>query len=1172
MNKTTRIRQWVGATVLTVALVLLGVSILSNQSHVDTESAARDLGEAVTRRLDRLDGFIAEAFAQDPDAWMQLRDLPEDMVVYRYREDTLQSWAHQFPIRNDDIRQKMLLQRLGDSRGAFLSPLLQIGQDPTYVNYGPKWFLAKSVTEGETTVIAGLEIANELDAVPLGGINPRFHLNDRYSILPITGSTGVPVHVYGIPLFKITSERMSEPDRHSSLLFWLGVIAFLAGTLLLLGSWPRPVSFAVISILQFGFLACLYFYGRRLGNVSQLFSPLLYADGPWLYSLGAVVLFNLLITVWAMDLYLMRWTLFRWVRSCRSALPRIGAAAGPVLLLVLVGIYIHFAFSSIVFNSGICLELYKVNLLDVYTGIVYLSFLVLSLVIPLMVQLLSYILRAVSGLRFSAFSRTGRLAYAVLTAGYFVLASSLLGFRKEQNRVQVWANRLAMDRDISLELQLRSVEGSIASDAVIGSLTLLENSQDLIRGRLANTYLTRLSQDYDISVAVVDPSADMDILFNERIRSGIRLADNSHFFYSSGTNGRARYTGLFSYYNPEFGATQLLLLVESKSNREDRGYLSLLGVSEPGRVTVPPQYSYAKYVSDRLVMYKGDYAYPTRLSPKLKQLSAEGRQGNVKVDGYTHFVLGISDDEEIVISREVNETLSYVVEGALFGILAYLLLSLVVFRLHRRKSGERHYYRTRINVVLYVSLTLTLVAMAVFSVYFVNRRNNADLQNSMTTRINTLQTMLQNSFRMIPAPSDLLSQPARSAVESIGNDLKCDISLFSPQGLLLLSTTPEIYDRMIMGLRIDEEAFYNIVHQHRRFCIHREKSGSRRYYALYAPIFNAEGNMVAIVSSPYTDQSYDFEAEAMVHIASIITVFLLLLMIARVVTEEVIGRMFRPLSEMSRKMKVSDVDHLEYIIYDQEDEVSTLVRAYNLMVHDLSDSARQLAQAERDKAWSAMARQVAHEIKNPLTPIKLKLQMLIRMKQSGNPAWEEKFDEVSAAVLEHIDILADTANEFSTFAKLYTEEPVDIDLDSLVQEEVAMFDARDDISFEYYGLEGAVISGPKPQLTRVLVNLITNSVQALEADGRTDGRIVVSVRNSSKEGFYDIVVEDNGPGVREENRSRLFTPDFTTKSHGSGLGLAICRNIIDRCKGEIFYSKSFTLGGACFTIRYPKSK
>ena len=326
--------------------------------------------------------------------------------------------------------------------------------------------------------------------------------------------------------------------------------------------------------------------------------------------------------------------------------------------------------------------------------------------------------------------------------------------------------------------------------------------------------------------------------------------------------------------------------------------------------------------------------------------------------------------------------------------------------------------------------------------------------------------------------------------------------------------------------------------------------------------------MIAIATSPYTDQSYDFENEALVHIASIITVFLLLLMIARVVTVAVIGRMFRPLSEMGRKMKVSDVDHLEYIIYDQEDELTSLVRAYNLMVHDLSDSTRQLAQAERDKAWSEMARQVAHEIKNPLTPIKLQLQMLIRMKNAGRPGWEKKFDEVSATVLEHIDVLAHTANEFSTFAKLYSEEPVLIDLDALIREEVSMFDAREDITFTYYGLEGAEVMGPKPQITRVLVNLVTNAVQALE--GREFGQIVVSLRNSTREGFYDIVVEDNGPGVKEENRAKLFTPDFTTKSHGSGLGLAISRNIIERCGGEIGYSKSFTLGGACFTVRYPK--
>ena len=242
------------------------------------------------------------------------------------------------------------------------------------------------------------------------------------------------------------------------------------------------------------------------------------------------------------------------------------------------------------------------------------------------------------------------------------------------------------------------------------------------------------------------------------------------------------------------------------------------------------------------------------------------------------------------------------------------------------------------------------------------------------------------------------------------------------------------------------------------------------------------------------------------------------------------------------------------------------------MVQDLSDSTKQLAQAERDKAWSEMARQVAHEIKNPLTPIKLQLQMLIRMKESGNPKWEKKFDEVSRIVLEHIDILADTANEFSTFAKLYSEEPVRFNLDALIRDEVLMFAAEEGVKVSYIGLTGAMAEGPKPQITRVIVNLITNSVQAIQDSGISDGKVLVSLRNSSRDGFYEIAVDDNGPGVAKENLDKPFTPKFTTKSSGSGLGLAISRTVIERCRGEIRYSKSFSLGGACFTIYYPKSK
>ena len=1167
MSKQARIRLWAGVAVIAVALVLLAASLLSGQSHPDTASAAKELGTRVEKRVNLLEEYVNQALTSSPDAPFRLENLPEDMVLYRYREDTLQSWNHQFPIRNDDIRSRTVVQRLGDARGNTVSPLSALTSTLNYVNYGPKWFLAKSVREGEITVIAGLEVVNELNAGSFNGVNPRFRLGDRYSVYPLTGSIGVPVVVNGAPVFKVTAEAAQNPERHDPLLFWISVLLLLGGTLLLLSVRPTIPLGGVVMAVQTAFIAGLYLYGQKLGQASQLFSPLLYADGAFFYSLGAVVLLNLLIVSAVLSLYLVRKRLLEWFRRKDSRWAEAVAVVLILGVLAAIGTYIHVTFKSIVFNSGICLELYKVNLLDRYTAVVYVSFLSVTLTLPLLMQLISPLLRSLLGLRYDIFSRTGRLVLSVVTAAYFVIASSYLGFQKEQNRVEVWANRLAMDRDIALEIQLRAAEGAIAADGVIGTLSVLENSYDLIRGRIANSYLTRVSQDYDISALVATPSPATDALFNERIRGGVRLSDNSHFFYSTGANGRARYSGLFTYYTPGYGSSSVLVLVESKSNRENRGYLSLLGLSEPGRVSLPPVYSYARYVSGHLVLYKGDYAYPTLFTESFRDVLGDLPKGHVTQEGYLHFIQAVSEDEQVVISREKTEVLNYIVEGVLFAIVAYLLLSLMAFRV-RRRGGERHYFRTRISVVLYVSLILTLVAMAAFSVYFVYRRNNADMQNIMTSRITTLQSMLQGSFRGVTEESDLRSTAARTAIEQVGNDLKCDITLFTPDGRMVLSTTPEVYDRMIAGCRLSENAYYSIVREHRRYSIQPERMGNRRYYALYAPVMNADGNMAAIVSTPYTEQSYDFENEALVHILSIITVFLLLLLLARVVAGEVIDRMFRPLSEMGRKMNVSDVDHLEYIVYDQEDEITSLVRAYNLMVHDLSDSTRQLAQAERDKAWSAMARQVAHEIKNPLTPIKLKLQMLIRMKQTGNPAWEEKFDEVSASVLEHIDILADTANEFSTFAKLYSEEPVRIDLDALVREEVSMFDAREDITFEYFGLEGAEVMGPKPQLTRVLVNLVTNAVQALE--GREDGRIRVSLRNSSKEGFYDIVVEDSGPGVKEENRVKLFTPDFTTKSHGTGLGLAICRNIVDRCGGEISYSKSFALGGACFTVRYPK--
>ena len=130
-------------------------------------------------------------------------------------------------------------------------------------------------------------------------------------------------------------------------------------------------------------------------------------------------------------------------------------------------------------------------------------------------------------------------------------------------------------------------------------------------------------------------------------------------------------------------------------------------------------------------------------------------------------------------------------------------------------------------------------------------------------------------------------------------------------------------------------------------------------------------------------------------------------------------------------------------------------------------------------------------------------------------------------------------------------------------------------------MENALVMAPKPQLIRVFVNLLTNAVQAVEimqreaADNGEEpvkGRVLICLRNSIRDGYYDVVIDDNGSGVKEENLGKLFTPNFTTKSSGTGLGLAICRNIIEKCDGEITYRKSFGLGGASFTVTLPKLK
>ena len=1160
MNRNMRIKRTSGIALMALSVVFAVLSVFVSRGPANTDKAAARAGRILDRRMEKLDSCISTAFAQDRKSWMEFADFPSDFVVYRYYADTLQSWCNQFPLHNDDLSSVVAVERLSSYRNRIVSPLSELQEIPTYVNYGSKWFVAKKVSKGDCTVVAGLEVDNDLS-----GPSRRKVVGERFSIEPLSYGVGSPVFVSGVAVFKISSEPSSEGADSNPAMFWLSVLIFLAGLCLFMASSRTWTGLGVAVLLLTVVMTLVYIYGMGIGNVSRLFSPTLYADRQFLYSLGAVVILNLYLTLLSIFIYMTRRTIYASVAGSSRRQGLLAGFAGVSTALIVF--HIVRSFRSIVMHSSISLEPFKSPSISIYTGVVYVSFMALAMALPLLLRLAGPFLHR-QGLKADIFSLRGRIIFSGTVALYFVLTSSVLGFRKEESKVEVWSNRLSMDRDIGLEIQLISIEQGIASDQVIRAVSAVAGTGGLVHNRLSEAYLGRITQWNDISVFLTDEtSTNVNIrdMFESRVARASRIAEMSNFFFSRDVVGRGRYTGYFIYPHEDGTYTSMLLCIDPKSNREDRGYLSLLGISGPGRISIPPQYSYAKYSSGRLMTYKGFYPYPT-VSPDEFTSPSTVSRGHTFKDGYVHFCFIVSDDESIVISRARSDGLSYIVELLLFWVLSFLVISAMS---GSWMQGENTYFRSRIRGILFSALTMTLVAMSVFSVYFVYRRYEEDLRIEMTSKIDSITALVQRFTRNARDYRDLQSQEFHGTLEMIANTLGSDITLYSSSGKAFMSTTPEVFDRMILGFRLDEDIYREIVERHNRFVIARDRIGDNRFNTMYAPVFGAEGRMVGIVSSPFTEQNESLEYDAVKHIISVITVFLMLIILARFGIEAVVDKLFRPLSEMSRKMKVSAADSLEYIEYDRDDEVSSLVSSYNKMVSDLAASTKALAIAERDNAWSAMARQVAHEIKNPLTPMKLQIQKLIYLKSSGKKDWQEKFDEMAAIVIEHIDILAQTADDFSTFAKLYSEPHVEIDLDRLLNEEVLMFEGREGVELSYIGLAGAMVSGPRPQLTRVFVNLITNALQAVENSADGGGKVTVSLRKSVDEGFYDIVIEDNGPGVDKENVSKLFTPNFTTKSHGSGLGLAISKSIIDRAGGSISYSRSFTLGGACFTVKYP---
>ena len=338
-----------------------------------------------------------------------------------------------------------------------------------------------------------------------------------------------------------------------------------------------------------------------------------------------------------------------------------------------------------------------------------------------------------------------------------------------------------------------------------------------------------------------------------------------------------------------------------------------------------------------------------------------------------------------------------------------------------------------------------------------------------------------------------------------------------------------------------------------------------KFQASYSVLKNDAGEKYAILFFPYFQDVSFAESELNVFLSTLYQIYFIMLVVTIVLAYFISRFVTRSIETIRVKIGQTGLLKKNEKIYlnNATKEIDSLVNSYNKMIDDLEDSAERLAKTEREQAWQEMAKQVAHEIKNPLTPMRLTVQSF--QKNSGLKSEDEKLklNDFCEILIEQIDTMSNVATSFSDFATLPKTQLEKTDIVEATKKVVEIFE-QNNITLETSN-ENIFVKLDKEQWIRVMTNLIKNSIQAIPYD--RESNIQIKITESSKK--VKIVVSDNGLGVSAKNREKIFEPKFTTKSDGMGLGLGIVRNIINSHRGKISY-KSKNNKGTNFTISLPK--
>ncbi|MEI8203771.1 MAG: ATP-binding protein, partial [Bacteroidota bacterium] len=720
---------------------------------------------------------------------------------------------------------------------------------------------------------------------------------------------------------------------------------------------------------------------------------------------------------------------------------------------------------------------------------------------------------------------------------------------KEIEKRKSFAQKLSSGEDPLAEYIFRNTQKDILADSILKQkLTKHLLTENDISDYVTKKYFFGYWDKYKIQITVCNNYDSLLIeqtqekrncimYFDDLIRSLGKNTSCKNLFSINDGSGGNNYVSKLEF-NVDSSSISVFIELNSKFIPKDLGYPELLIDKKLFINTDLSSYSYAKYVNNTLIDAYGKYYYSSSFFVQDSRSIEETYVFNK--DGYNHMLYKIDNNSFLIISKKNGNVLDTLAPfSIIFTIFCItLIFVLIISSFSSNVKLIQFDFRNRLQVSMVSIILVSFIIIGISTYYFIRNLNDNKNTDILSEKAMSILLELQPGLSEFDTINNDQQMGLSNRLNKLSNVFFTDINVFDIKGDLIASSRSQIFTEGLISKKMNSLAYRQMITEKTTQFIQKEKIGKLEYFSAYVPFYNRKGKVLYYVNLPYFAKESELKKELSSFLIAFINIYVFLIAMTVLIALFVAGRITRPLNIIREKISNLKLGiKNEKINWPRRDEIGSLISEYNRMIDELSNSAGLLARSEREIAWREMAMQVAHEIKNPLTPMKLSVQYLDKAWKDKAPDWEIRLERFTKNIVEQIDSLSTIASEFSYFAKMPEPHNEIISLTDIVKSSVEIFKSNSNINvyLVYSTLENIKIFADKKQIMRILNNLLNNAIQAIKSN--IQGNIEVGI--STREGKVLIYIKDNGEGIPNEMKDKIFISNLYTKPEGMGLGFAI---------------------------------